>query len=615
MRSVGFSRLTLGTLIFAIPVSLFGAFVSISNSGDGCGSSWPDCNGQIIPIGATAKTLIEYSHRVTSGIYGLMVLALCLWALRAFGKGHIVRKGAFWVGLLSLSEALIGAGLVKFHLVGDNDSVARAIVNSVHLVNTFFLLAALALTYAWSSGLGAMKWRGQGAVAWAVAASLLGAIVLGVSGAVSSLGNTLFPVNELGLRVQDMMSPTAHFLNRLRLLHPLLATSVGLLIVLLAGVIAHLRPNAEVRSLSRWVVGLYALQMLVGLTNIMLKAPTWMALTHLALAYLLWIVMIFCSGAALAVDSPRTEMAEEPAREPLQPGLTTAEAESVPLWKAYIALTKPRVISLLLFTTLAAMFIADGGWPGGWLLLAVAVGGYMMAGAANATNMVLDRDIDGRMKRTSKRPTVTAVIPTANALWFSAIMAAGSFALLAGVANMLAALLAFSGYAFYVVVYTILLKRRTWHNIVIGGAAGAFPPLVGYAAVNGQLSPFAWVLFAVIFFWTPVHFWALALLIKDDYAEAGVPMLPVVHGVRATVVQIVAYALLTSCISAIPFFLGEVRAAYLVGAILLNVVLVLRSFQLYRAPDRPHAVSLYKYSMLYLALLFVVIAVDRAWWM
>jgi protoheme IX farnesyltransferase len=241
----------------------------------------------------------------------------------------------------------------------------------------------------------------------------------------------------------------------------------------------------------------------------------------------------------------------------------------------------------------------------------------MAAGAANAINMVLERDLDLKMGRTAQRPTVTRAIPPRAALLFALALMVGSFLLLWSAANFLSAMLAMAGLSFYVVVYTLLLKRRTWANIVIGGAAGAFPPLVGWAAVTGDLSPLAWCLFGIIFLWTPVHFWALAILIKEDYARAGVPMLPVVRGERATVIQIACYAVLTVAISALPVLLqrenGEsaVGWLYLATAVLLNAILLLRSFQLFRRPDPPRARSLFKYSMVYLALLFLSMAVDR----
>jgi protoheme IX farnesyltransferase len=258
------------------------------------------------------------------------------------------------------------------------------------------------------------------------------------------------------------------------------------------------------------------------------------------------------------------------------------------------------------------MVIANGGWPGSGLFLAVAVGGYLAAGAANAINMVLDRDIDATMKRTSSRPTVTQLIPVTHALAFGIVCAIASFALLAGFANFLTALLAIGGLLFYVFVYTIGLKRRTWHNIVIGGAAGAFPPLVGWAAVTNELSPLAWLLFALIFVWTPVHFWALAIVIKDDYASAGVPMLPVVKGEKATVAQIAIYSVLTAVVSVSPILLPGVGLLYLTIAVASSVCLMFLSFALQRQPERKRAFLLFKFSMAYLAVLFLALALDRS---
>ena len=287
-------------------------------------------------------------------------------------------------------------------------------------------------------------------------------------------------------------------------------------------------------------------------------------------------------------------------------------------WRDYVTLTKPRVISLLLLTTVGAMFIAARGFPGWLPLLGMLLGGYMSAGAAGVYNMVYDRDIDERMKRTAKRPTVTSVVSTGDALLFAAALTFGSFAAIWATSNLLAALLSWAGIAFYVIVYTMWLKRTTWQNIVIGGAAGAIPPLVGWAAVTGELSLLAWFLFTLIFVWTPVHFWALALMIKDDYAAVGVPMAPAVIGERATVLQMLMYAVLTIALTLIPFALHEFSVVYFVAALALNAVLALRVLRLWQAVeagrpiDRVVALPVYKYSMLYLALLFLAMALDRA---
>jgi protoheme IX farnesyltransferase len=305
----------------------------------------------------------------------------------------------------------------------------------------------------------------------------------------------------------------------------------------------------------------------------------------------------------------------------------TLSAESpaqvaVPLWKDYLLLTKPRVISLLIFTTWAAMVMAAHGWPGTSklslaLFLLTGIGFYMAAGAAHTINMVIDRDIDQRTERTAKRAVAAGRISVQHALVFAAVLAVGSFLILWLGANLLAALMALSGLAFYVIVYTLILKRRTWSNIVIGGAAGAFPPLVGWAAVTGQLTPFAWLLFGIIFMWTPVHFWALAILIKDDYARNGIPMLPVLRGDRATAWQMIWYAVFTMAVSFAPLWLQENGVAtaswiYFAASAALNGVLLWKSFQLFRDPARPRASWLFHYSMLYLFGLFLALAVDRA---
>jgi protoheme IX farnesyltransferase len=298
------------------------------------------------------------------------------------------------------------------------------------------------------------------------------------------------------------------------------------------------------------------------------------------------------------------------------PEVTTAPRRAT--WRDYLVLTKPKVISLLLLTTIGAMFIAASGYPGTLALVGLLLGGYMSAGAAGVYNMVYDRDIDGRMRRTALRPTVTNVVSSRNAVLFAVALTLLSFVVIWFSSNLLAALLSWAGIAFYVIVYTIWLKRTTWQNIVIGGAAGAIPPLVGWAAVTGELSILAWLLFTLIFVWTPVHFWSLALMIQHDYEQVGVPMAPSVIGERATVMQMGMYALLTMVLTVIPFALREFSLVYLAAALALNVVLALRVARLFvlarrgQAIDRATALPVYKYSMLYLALLFLTMALDRA---
>ena len=275
-----------------------------------------------------------------------------------------------------------------------------------------------------------------------------------------------------------------------------------------------------------------------------------------------------------------------------------------------IALTKPRIISLLLVTTIAPMFVA--GTPSWLLVLVVFVGGYLMAGGANAVNMYLDRDIDDRMARTRLRPIPSGRLAAREVLFFGILLATTATYLLAHFANVLTAALALGGFYFYVFVYTRWLKRSTPQNIVIGGAAGAFPPLVGWAAVTGRIDLLAVYLFLIVFYWTPPHFWALALLKQRDYDRAGVPMAPLVWGKRETVRQMLAYTAILIPVTLLPVAFGAFGPVYLAAAALLDGALLLGVVRVARGTEWiPAAWSLYKFSLLYLALLFGAMVADR----
>ena len=605
-----YARLATVTLFFNFLVIAIGVVVRATGSGDGCGSHWPTCDGEVIPVAPTVSKAIEFTHRVFSGLDGPLILALVAGAFLRFGKGHPIRKAAIASLLFTGVEAWIGKYLVQKGLVAHDVSPQRAVWLSIHLINTLFLLLSLTVTAWYARGGERLKLRGQGGVSLALLLAFVAMLALGVSGAITALGDTLFPATSHA----DFMHQAQygkHFLQQLRVVHPLLAGSVGLYLILTAGLVAHLRPTAQTKKWAKGVGYLFLAQLLVGAVNVQLLAPVWMQVLHLVMADAVWVTVALLAVSALAVGVPQVEMGA---------GATALMEAAVdntlgrPTLRDYVMLTKPRVISLLLFTTLAAMFIArDAAHPVTPLLfLMVAIGGYLSAGAANAINMVIDRDIDVRMKRTASRPTVTQKIPSRDALLFGLGLGCASFAILTVFANLLSAMLALAGLVYYVIIYTLYLKRRTWHNIVIGGAAGAFPPLVGWAAVTGDLKSWlAWYLFAIIFVWTPAHFWALALLIKDDYAEAGIPMLPVVMGDRVTVIQIALYALLTAVVSVLPLAQGLVGWGYIVSAGALNIALLVFCAQLCFRIDRPRASRLFHYSMVYLALLFLAMAVDN----
>jgi protoheme IX farnesyltransferase len=294
------------------------------------------------------------------------------------------------------------------------------------------------------------------------------------------------------------------------------------------------------------------------------------------------------------------------------PNPTTATTRSVlpTVVRDYLTLTKPKVQSLLLFTTVTTMYVA--GDPSLGLILLTCLGGALSAGGAGAINHAVDRDIDRTMARTATRPVASGRISPGAAIAFGLILAAASFLLLSLTVNPLAASLSFSGFVGYVGVYTLWLKRRTPQNIVIGGAAGAVPPLVGWAAATGNLTLPALALFAIVFFWTPPHFWALSLLMKDEYAKAGIPMLPVVRGEAETRRQILLYTVLLYAVTQLPFCAGGLGIAYVIPSILLGAAFIYCAARLMRSGDRRWALRTYLYSLSYLALLFLAMAVaDR----
>jgi protoheme IX farnesyltransferase len=290
--------------------------------------------------------------------------------------------------------------------------------------------------------------------------------------------------------------------------------------------------------------------------------------------------------------------------------VSAAATTQTSLLRDMVTLTKPRIVILLLLTTVAPMYVA--GNPTFVLLITVIVGGYLMAGGANAVNMYLDRDIDDRMARTRLRPIPSGRMSGRSVLAFGVALATAATFLLAMFVNLLTAALALGGFYFYVYIYTRWLKRSTPHNIVIGGAAGAFPPLVGWAAMTGRVDITAGYLFLIVFYWTPPHFWALALLKQRDYGKAGVPMAPLVWGERETMRQMLWYAIILIALSILPVTFGAFGVIYFVSAAILGGILLFGLLRMMRATQwTAPAWWVYKYSLLYLALLFVAMAVDR----
>jgi heme A synthase len=311
-----------GVLAYNVGVILWGAYVRATGSGAGCGSHWPLCDGVVVPRSPRVETLIEFSHRASSGLALFLVAGLFVWALRAYPKGHVVRRGAAWSMFFVLTEAVVGAGLVLFKLVADNASLTRAFSTGVHLVNTFLLLAALTLTARWASGGPRLRLRGHGMRVWALGLGLLAVLVLGMTGAITALGDTLFPPQSLAEGLRQDMDATAHFMVRLRVVHPVIAVATAFYMILIAGLPEVTGEHPESKRFARALMALFVIQLVAGVVNVLLLAPLWMQQVHLLLADLAWIVLVLLAAAALA----EREQAEAPRPVAQMDGAVQADA-------------------------------------------------------------------------------------------------------------------------------------------------------------------------------------------------------------------------------------------------------------------------------------------------
>ncbi|RPI30610.1 MAG: heme A synthase [Chloroflexota bacterium] len=311
MKLNSFAKFAWFTLAYNLAVILWGAVVRATGSGAGCGSHWPFCNGQVIPLAPRLETLIEFIHRLSSGLSLVLVAALFVWALRRYPRGAPPRLGAALSMVFILSEALVGAGLVLFGWVANDDSASRTVVISIHLVNTFLLLASLTLTAWWASHQhagGPLSLRGQGTLMAALGVGLLAVLFIGMSGAITALGDTLFPAGTLAEGIRQDLDPNAHFLLRLRVIHPIIAVSSGFYLLFIAGLVSLFRPALWVRRFAGALGVLFVLQLAAGVLNLVLLAPVWLQLVHLLLADLVWITLVLFSAASLS-ESPAKEAA------------------------------------------------------------------------------------------------------------------------------------------------------------------------------------------------------------------------------------------------------------------------------------------------------------------
>jgi len=615
----GFRRLVLASIITTYLLVIVGAVVRAFGAGLGC-PDWPLCHAAPVPPAGDSLALIEWSHRAVAGLTGLLILAVAGWALLRSSLPGIVRAGAVLALGVVVLQALLGAGAVLTELAQE--------VVTAHLATALALLALLVFVWIRTT-VGEQRPAPPGGQRFTLLAAftaltlfallLFGAHVRATGSSLVFLDWPLFG----GALIPDLgdAAAAAQFTHRAV---ALLVLGLVLLTAFAAYRLRGERPAAF--RLSVAAVALYLVQIVVGGAQIWTLLSPWPVVAHVALGAAIWGLLV-----ALTVGSyyaARTEAVTpgEDAAAPVRHGAGQAgsglsgvarveagrnRAAILGRVRAYVALTKPRIIELLLVTTVPAMVVAAHGVPPLWLIGATLVGGAMAAGSANAINCYLDRDIDELMARTRRRPLPTHEVEPDQALLFGCLLGVAAFAELAVLVNLLAAFLALVAIGFYVVVYTLWLKRSTPQNIVIGGAAGALPPVIGWVAVTGDIGLPALLLFVLVFYWTPPHFWALAMRIKKDYAAAGVPMLPVVRGDRETGRQIALYSLILVAVTLAFFSVARMGFVYLAVALVLGALFVYHAIAIWRDGTPARALRLYRYSTSYLALLFGAMVVDQ----
>jgi protoheme IX farnesyltransferase len=573
---------------------VIGGVVRVSGSGLGC-PDWPLCHGHLLPPW-NVHAIIEYSHRTAAFLAGTLIVVGGGVAWLAARRSAGVKIAASLTVLLLIVQITLGAITVLLQLppiiVLAHLATAQALLGCACVAATLALLPHGAA----ASDRRALR-AGRLAAAAAYLLILSGSLVVGsrASGSCSA-----WPLCGNGFALP------AERLPWIELLHRGLAAVLGVCILAALWVVLRQLGRARpVRLVIALTTAAFVFQVAVGAAVVVLRLPAVLRGLHLALATAVWVGCVVLSVLAARLPAEAEAVADATPPRSWRRPLPEVVAD-------YVSLAKPRIIVLLLITALGAMMIAARGWPSTGLVVLTLLGGALAAAGAGAINCWIDRDIDRTMLRTRRRPLPDGRIAPAHALLFGITLGALAFCILAFFVNVLAATLAISGLLFYVLVYTLWLKRSTAQNIVIGGAAGAVPPLVGWAAVTHSLDLTALSLFAIIFFWTPPHFWSLALRLKADYARAAVPMLPVKAGDAAARRQILAYTIILVAVSVVAVVVTHALGAlYLGGALVLGAIFI--GFALLNLFDRRRRWSrpLFDYSIAYLAILFAIMVVDR----
>jgi protoheme IX farnesyltransferase len=586
-------RLSAATAASTLALIAVGGIVRATGSGDAC-PDWPRCFGRWIPP-LEFHTLIEYSHRLLAAMTGLLILFTAWVAWRRARRD----PGVLWPIAAAVVVVIVQAGIGRIRILADDP--AKPLIVTVHLL-VAMALVALVVMAATAARIPRARPRDPQPVEpsshrllrWSLVATgallLLGAYVRGEGASLVFLD---WPLMD-GRLIPDVdgRDTLAAFAHRV-------VAGAAVLLGGMLAVSARGRTERGHRVLAWSAFVLLLAQAGVGGAVVLTRLAPWAVAAHVVGSALAWSALV-----ALATAVRR----RTPPPEPERPRAARRTRETV---AAYLQLAKPDIIVLLLVTTVPAMVLAAGRMPPAGLVMATLIGGTLGAAGANAINCYFDRDIDKAMARTRGRPIPDGRLSPTAALRFGVVLVAASFVWLAITVNLIAAALTSGAAAFYVIVYTVLMKPSTPQNIVIGGAAGAVPALVGWAAVTGSVGLPAIVLFAIVFYWTPPHFWALALKYAGDYRSAGVPMLPAVRSSRETAVHILLYSVMVVAVSLLLYPVARLGALYLTAALVLGGLLVAYAVRVFRDRGTRTAMAMFRFSITYLGLLFAAAAADR----
>ncbi len=580
------------TALLMYGLIVLGGFVR-TTYGPGC-PDWPLCYGHVLPP-STFSAWLDWVHRFVASIVGIFLVSATALAWAELTITHpVTRYLALTVPLLLVESGLGGLAVIR--------ELPSQVV-ALHLALSLLILALVLLATV-RAFLPLPVARKRSPLARVVDIALLLVYVFILTGALVTTSGAAWACQKWPL-CEDGVWPANNPPALINVVHRYMALVIGgVLGLLVYRAWQDKRVQAPARQWSTIAAGLFLLGGVLGAVTVWLGFPPLMNALHLAVAAAMWGSLVLASAYAYQpVDDTL----------PVKPARPTRRKERAPRagWRAYLGLMKPGIVLLLVITTVGGMSIAARGWPEWDLFLWTVIASILSAGGANALNSYQDRDIDGRMSRTARRPLPQNLVPPRNAMIFGLACVIAGVLIMAWKVNLLTAALTLVGAIWYAGVYTRLLKRRTVQNIVIGGAAGAMAPVVGWTAVTGRVDFLALILFALIFLWTPPHTWAFAILVLKDYEKVGIPMLPVVKGLDETTRQVVFYSWLMVGVTLLPAFTGTLGRTYLVGMLILNVLFLYLAYRLRREPTKATANRLYQYSNAYLYLGFALMAFDR----